>query len=236
MRIDPMGAAILDYQTTGKAARLRVVSSMFDDDEIPVAHLFRTYAEMPPLEQKALEEARGRVLDIGAGAGCHSLVLQERGMEVTSVDISLKSCEAMRLRGMRDVRCLNILQSKIEYPFDTILLLMNGTGIAGTAERLPMMLEKVAAFLAPGGQILIDSSDLKYLYEDEDGAFDIDLLGPYYGEVDYTMVYKGKRGERFMWLYADYGLLASAATQAGLQCELVMEGEHYDYLARITRK
>lgn len=233
---DPMGTAILDYQTTGRAARLKVLSSMFEDDEIPVPHLFRSFSEMPPLEQKALALAHGRVLDIGAGAGCHSLVLQERGLDVTAVDISHKSCEAMRLRGLRDVRCVDILSAAIPDRYDTILLLMNGTGIAGTADRLPAMLETVATLLAEGGEILIDSSDLKYLYENEDGSFDIDLMGPYYGEVDYQMSYKGKRGEPFMWLYSDYGLLDSAAAQVGLRCELLQEGEHYDYLARLTRK
>lgn len=236
MSSDPMGTAILDYQTTGRAARLKVLSSMFDDDEIPVSHLFRALSEMPPLEQKALSLARGRVLDVGAGAGCHSLVLQENGMDVTAVDISQMSCEAMRLRGLRDVRCLDILSVAIPDKYDTVLLLMNGTGIAGTADRLPFLLSRVAALLAEGGEILIDSSDLKYLYENEDGSFDIDLMGPYYGEVDYQMSYKGKRGEPFMWLYSDFGLLSSAAAQAGLKCELVAEGEHYDYLARITRK
>lgn len=233
-RKDPMGAAILDYQTTGRAGRLRVLSSMFDEDEIPVAHLFRSPAEMPPLEQRALAEARGKVLDVGAGAGCHSLALQQRGMEVCAADISALSCEAMRLRGIRDVRCLDVLRDHINDRFDTILLLMNGTGIAGTLGRLPAFLGRMAALLAGGGQILIDSSDLKYLYENEDGSYDIDLLSAYYGEVDYRMVYKSVRGDSFDWLYADPQALEKAAAEAGLRCEILLEGEHYDYLARLT--
>lgn len=231
-----MGQAILDYRTTGKANRLRVLSSLFEDDEIPVEHLFRPYEEMPVIEREAICQSRGRVLDIGAGAGCHSLVLQERGLQVTALDYSEKSCEAMRLAGLTDVRCLDILNCEISDRYDTILLLMNGTGIAGTPERLPMMLTRVGDLLAEGGQILIDSSDLKYLYENEDGSFDIDLMGPYYGQVDYRMVYGRIRGEVFDWLYADFGLLTAAAEEAGLSCTLVREGDHYDYLARLTRK
>ena len=98
---DPMGAAIRDYQSKGKASRLRVLSSMFDEDEMPVAHLFRTFNQMPRLEQKALSMAKGRVLDIGAGAGCHALALQERGLEVKAIDISPLSCEVMSERGVR---------------------------------------------------------------------------------------------------------------------------------------
>lgn len=234
---DPMGSAILEYQKTGKAAKLRVLSSQFEEDEIPVAHLFRSEEDMPELEKTALSMARGRVLDIGAGAGCHSIILQERGLDVTSVDISPLSCEAMKMRGLKDVRCMDILNDEGEGPwyhsFDTILMLMNGTGIAGKAEGLKPMLRKVSELLTPDGCILIDSSDLQYLYLNEDGSFDIDLCGAYYGEVDYRMVYRNVKGKPFDWLYADYSLLATTCGKCGLKSEIVAEGDHYDYLAKI---
>ncbi|MBV3401917.1 class I SAM-dependent methyltransferase [Prevotella copri] len=242
---DPMGAAILDFQQHGKAARLRVLSSMFEEDEMPVKHLFRSTREMPMLEQKALQLAKGRVLDIGAGAGCHALALQEKGLAVKAIDISPLSCEAMKLRGVKDAECINLFdphlssgnhsgenQEQFEGGFDTILLLMNGTGIAGKIENLPALFLRLKALLNPGGQILIDSSDLKYIYENEDGSFDINLNGAYYGEVDYQMIYKNVKGDRFDWLYVDFPLLKSIAETCGLHGELVEEGEHYDYLAR----
>ena len=241
---DPMGAAILDFQQHGKAARLRVLSSMFEEDEMPVKHLFRSTREMPMLEQKALQLAKGRVLDIGAGAGCHALALQEKGLAVKAIDISPLSCEAMKLRGVKDAECINLFdlhlssgnhsgenQEQFESGFDTILLLMNGTGIAGKIEHLPALFLRLKALLNPGGQILIDSSDLKYIYENEDGSFDINLNGAYYGEVDYQMIYKNVKGDRFDWLYVDFPLLKSIAETCGLHGELVEEGEHYDYLA-----
>lgn len=243
---DPMGAAILDFQQHGKAARLRVLSSMFEEDEMPVKHLFRSTREMPMLEQKALQLAKGRVLDIGAGAGCHALALQEKGLAVKAIDISPLSCEAMKLRGVKDAECINLFdphlssgnhsgenQEQFEGGFDTILLLMNGTGIAGKIEHLPALFQRLKALLNPGGQILIDSSDLKYIYENEDGSFDINLNGAYYGEVDYQMIYKDVKGDCFDWLYVDFPLLKSIAETCGLHGELVEEGEHYDYLARI---
>lgn len=261
---DPMGAAILDYQQMGKAGKLRVLSSMFEEDEMPVKHLFRTYQEMPMLEQKALDLARGNVLDVGAGAGCHALALQEHiGAQETSevnsktnnissvkaIDISPLSCEAMRLRGVKDVECINLFDEHLSDSYDTILLLMNGTGIAGKIANLPAIFLRLKALLCPNGQVLIDSSDLKYIYENEDGSFDINLAGAYYGEVDYQMVYDGIKktadngkpqkaipinGEPFDWLYVDFPLLKSIAESCGLHCELIAEGEHYDYLARIT--
>ena len=230
---DPMGAAIRDYQNKGKASRLRVLSSMFDEDEMPVAHLFRTFNQMPRLEQKALSMAKGRVLDIGAGAGCHALALQERGLEVKAIDISPLSCEVMKERGVKDVECVNLFNQQLQGKYDTLLLLMNGTGIAGKLNRLSMLLNRLKELLAEGGQILIDSSDLKYIYENEDGSMDIDLNAPYYGEVDYQMQYKNIKGEPFDWLYTDPMLLASISKQCGLNCEIVEEGENYDFLARL---
>ena len=230
---DPMGAAIRDYQNNGKASRLRVLSSMFDEDEMPVAHLFRTFNQMPRLEQKALSMAKGRVLDIGAGAGCHALALQERGLEVKAIDISPLSCEVMKERGVKDAECLNLFNPQLQGKYDTLLLLMNGTGIAGKLNRLSMLLNRLKELLAEGGQILIDSSDLKYIYENEDGSMDIDLNAPYYGEVDYQMQYKNIKGEPFDWLYTDPMLLASISKQCGLNCEIVEEGENYDFLARL---
>ncbi len=169
-----MGQAIADYHSTGQASRLRVFSSMFDEDEIPVAHLFRTYDQMPLLERQAMDLCRGRVLDVGAGAGCHALLLQERGLAVTAIDVSPLSCGVMRERGLADVRQCDIMQCDLKEQFDTILLMMNGLGIAGTVERLPDLLNHLRTMLSDDGQILTDSSDLRYIFEDEDGHHDWD--------------------------------------------------------------
>ena len=234
-REDPMGAAIRDYFRQGKSAQLKVLSSLFDDDEMPVAHLFRSYHEMPPLEQRALNEARGKVLDVGAGAGCHALALQERGLDVTAVDISPLSCETMKERGVANVECVNIFNQRFQECFDTLLLLMNGTGIAGKLSRLPQLLSRLKQLMNPGAQILIDSSDLRYVYEDENGVLDVDLDGAYYGEVDYQMTYRNIIGKSFDWLYADSVVLAECCRQCGLKCEILAQGNHYDYLARIVQ-
>lgn len=231
---DPMGSAISNYYKNGRAAHLRVLSSMFEEDEMPIAHLFRSEQEMPQLEKRALTLVRGRVLDVGAGAGCHALALQEKGFEVKAIDVSPLSCDVMKARGIEDVECVNLFNSELQGKFDTILLLMNGTGIAGKLSRLPLLLNRLKELMAEGAQILIDSSDLKYIYENEDGSMDIDLDGNYYGEVDYQMVYKNVKGDSFDWLYVDSTLLTASCEQCGLKCEIIEEGEHYDYLAQIT--
>ena len=84
---DPMGNAIYDYFCKGQAGRLRVFSPQFDEDEIPVETLFREYDEMPELERMALDMARGKILDVGAGSGCHSVALLDMNKDVEAVAV-----------------------------------------------------------------------------------------------------------------------------------------------------
>ena len=230
---DPMGAAIYDYHKTGKADTLVVRSSMFDDDEIPVADLFRTFRDMPRLEQIALEMAQGCILDVGAGSGCHSLELLKMGKEAVAIDISPLSVNVMLERGL-PARQVNFYDPAFEDRFDTVLMLMNGTGIIGNLDNIGQFFERLKALLQPEGSVLIDSSDLRYLFEEEDGSIMIDLADEYYGQLDYQMQYKDVVGEPFDWLYLDFNTLAYYAEEYGFCAELVAEGEHYDYLARLT--
>ena len=225
---DPIGAAIADYFKRHKADRLRVFSSQFDEDEIPVEELFRTEKQMPLLERTALQMATGRILDVGAGSGCHSLALQEAGKEVHAIDISPLSVEVMKQRGVRSVSQTD--------EYDTILMLMNGSGIIGKLENLPDFFRKMKLLLRPGGCVLMDSSNLSYLFEEEDGSIVIDLAGDYYGEVDFQMQYKNVKGDSFDWLYIDFQTLSLYAAENGFTAELVKEGTHYDYLAKLSRQ
>lgn len=211
-------------------------SSQFDEDEIPVRTLFRTEKQMSPLERTALQLASGRILDVGAGSGCHSLALQAAGKEVEAIDISPLSVEAMRRRGVGQAMQANLFSDSFCGAYDTLLMLMNGSGIIGRLENLPAFFRKAKQLLRPGGSILMDSSDLRYLYEDEDGSFVIDIAGDYYGEVDFRMQYKQVEGDPFDWLYIDFQTLSLYAAQNGFTAELVKEGKHYDYLARLRPK
>lgn len=229
---DPMGAAIYDYHFNGSADTLIVHSSMFEDDEISVPDLFRSFEDMPELEKIALEEAEGRILDVGAGSGCHSLALKRMGKEAVAIDISGLSVEVMKHRGV-DARQVNLYDEAFSERFDTVLMLMNGTGIIGTLDNMPAFFTRIRQLLSPGGSLIIDSSDLRYLFEEEDGSLMIDLADDYYGLLDYQMEYKGVKGEPFDWLYVDFDTLAFYAEENGFSAELVAEGEHYDYLARL---
>ena len=230
---DAMGAAIMDYHRNGKADVLRVFSSQFEEDEIPVEDLFREYDDMPELERLALELAEGDILDVGAGSGCHSLALQKMGKHPVAIDISPLSVEVMKERGV-DARQINLYDESFAERFDTVLMLMNDTGIIGTLDNMPVFFERMRQLLKPDGSVLIDSSDLRYLFEEEDGSLMIDLADDYYGLLDYQMQYKDVLGEPFDWLYVDFETLAFYAEENGFTAELLAEGEHYDYLARLA--
>ncbi|MEL1245767.1 class I SAM-dependent methyltransferase [Flavobacterium sp. DGU11] len=232
---DLFGKAILDYQTGNAPEDLITETSISEEDEMSVAYLFRSYKDMPELEKKALQLANGRVLDVGCGAGSHSLYLQnEKKLDVLAIDISQNAIEACKLRGVNNAVRTNVLELENE-KFDTIILLMNGTGIFGKLKNISDYLQKLKSLLNDGGQILLDSSDIIYMFdEDEDGGKWIPSDIDYYGEVKFTVKYKGETEAPFDWLYLDYNTLQNAAHANGFNCELVMEGEHFDYLARLT--
>ena len=229
-----MGRAIADYHKTKKASKLRVFSPMFEEDEIPLTTLFRSYDSMPKIERKALDLAKERILDVGAGAGCHSLVLQERGLDVTAIDISPLSVETMKERGVKKVLEQDFFT--LEGQYDTILMLMNGIGIVGTLERLPEFFKQLDKILAPRGQVLCDSSDISYVFETDDGIIELPDDMSYYGEHSFQMRYKDTIGKPFNWLYIDADTLREKAWGSGYTVEVIAEGEHYDYLARITKR
>ena len=229
---DLFGKALLDYQNGNYTEDLITSTSISDEDELPLPYLFRSYKEMPKLEQKALQLAKGKVLDVGCGSGSHSLFLQSKGIDVKAIDISKGAIEVTKLRGVLNSEIKDVLDETDT--FDTIILLMNGTGIFQELSQVSKYLKHLKSLLKPHGQILIDSSDITYMYEDDDGGVWQNMNSDYYGELDYFLSYKGEDETPMKWLYLDFNTLLTACRAVGLQCELVIEGEHYDYLARLS--
>jgi cyclopropane fatty-acyl-phospholipid synthase-like methyltransferase len=232
---DLMGRAIWDYYYQENPEDLQTETSISELDDLPVSYLFRDYQEMNALEKKALELASGKVLDVGAGAGSHSLYLQnERKLEVTALDISPKSIEVCKARGVKNAICEDLLQFS-EKNFDTVLLLMNGTGIFQSLEHIDQYLQKLKSLVAENGQILIDSTDILYMYDqDEDGGVLVPATG-YYGELDYYLHYKGESELPMKWLYLDFDTLENAAIANGFKIQKIEQLED-SYLAQLTLK
>jgi SAM-dependent methyltransferase len=232
---DPFGEAIHDYFEKGKAPDLIVNSNYTENEEIAASWFFRTEKEMPAVERTALKRCNGKVLDVGAAAGCHTLLLQKKGFNVTALEKSEKAAEVMKKRGIQKVICGDIYQFS-ENQFDTILLLMNGAGIGETIAGLEMLLTHIKTLLTEKGQILIDSTDIKYLFKEEDGSLWIDLANDaYYGEMEYDVKYK-KSVSKFKWLFVDFDTLKKVAKKAGLNCILIENGENHDFLAQLKLK
>lgn len=232
---DLIGQAIWDFYHNKSEDDLLTETSISEIDELPVEYFFRDFQEMNSIEQKALELSKGKVLDIGAGAGSHSLYLQnERKLEVLALDNSPKSIEVCELRGVKKVFCSDILDFRNQ-TFDTILLLMNGTGIFESLDRIDVYLEKLYSLLNENGQVLIDSTDILYMYDrDEDGGVTVPA-DHYYGEVDYFIHYKLDTEKPIKWLYLDFETFKRAAENNGFKIEKILQQED-SFLARLTKK
>ena len=230
---DPYGQGLLSYLHGNDQAAFTVACSIAEPDEWPVSLFFRAFDEMPEIEQKALLNTCGSVLDVGAGAGSHTLWLQQQGIQATALDISLGAVEVMKQRQCAQVEQADYFQFSGQ-KFDTLLFLMNGIGITGKLERLPLFFQKARELLNPGGKILLDSSDILYMFTEDDGSVMLNLNGDYYGELIYSFNFEQQKGEPFDWLFVDFDTLKSQAKKAGFRCNKIAEDDHFLYLAELT--
>ncbi|MGM0635895.1 MAG: class I SAM-dependent methyltransferase [Bacteroidota bacterium] len=226
---DIFGQAISDYFFQNDPKDIDVYADDFEKDTIPTHYLFRKYAEMPKIEQIALQKCKGKILDVGCGAGSHMLELQQSGKNIKGIDISPGAIEICKKRGLKNTECIDFFELKNQ-TYDCILMLMNGIGFVGKIDQLKGFFDQLKKLLHPNGQVLLDSSDLKYLYEEG-----IDLNSPtYYGEIQYQLGYKKDKSEVFNWLYLDFESLAFLAELNGFVATKICDGPHYDYLAKLT--
>lgn len=231
---DPLGKAIEVYQQKpSKKLEIIVHSKVCDDDVIPVHYLFRTYKDFPKIEKIAIDHCQGKTLDVGAGAGAHTLYLKQKGIDIHAIDISERAIRYIQSLGI-PARKLNFFDLQAE-SYDTILMLMNGIGIAGELANLEQTLLKCYQLLNDNGQVLLDSSDIIYLFTEEDGSIWMDLNAHYYGDFDYQMEFDGEKTDWFKWLFVDFEKLKNIAEKIGFHVELLHE-EDTSYLARLIKK
>lgn len=224
---DILGKAIASYFEGDKKSKLWINNTYGDPEEMPLDYYFRDKLNMPELEHFALEHCRGKILDIGAAAGAHSLILQDLKQEVTALDISPLLAKTLNVRGINHVIEGNIFNLDTTEKYDTLLLLMNGIGISQSLSGLEMLLGKLKLLLNKKGQILFDSSDVSYLYNEELPQ------DKYHGEIEYQYEYKGEKGDWFSWLYVDFENIRKAASKNGLKAELLAQDEDEHFLCRL---
>lgn len=225
--MDVFGLALSDFYKKGDTDILWLYNSYDEPEEMPIDIFFRDGEEMPDLEHKALSLCYGKTLDVGAGVGSHTLMLQEMGIDVTAIDISAPAVKIMQQRGVKKAFEQDLFLTTDKY--DTLLFLMNGIGLTGTLAGFADFLEKAKNLIHTDGQLIFDSSDISYLYEG--------LPKPqnkYFGEVSYRYEYQQQKGNWFNWLYLDQQTLIHIANQHGWQCEIVFDDGEDQYLARLS--
>ncbi len=238
MDLDPWKphAAAMQAYHRGKHDAVVVVYDDFERDEVPVSYFFRGPDQFPEVEQLALELCRGRVLDVGAGSGCHSLVLQDRGLEVTAIEILPSMVRILKERGVHDARAATWMDLQAE-PFDTVLMMMNGLGLTETLAGLRRFFSEARRLVRRGGQVLADSTDVRARLDVEAGRTGAleRADGRYVGELHFQIEYEGQKGEPFPQLYVDANTLIRYAREEDWGCDIVREPDEYgNYLARLT--
>ena len=227
---DPLGAMMIDYLNGRKDAFVEVDSTTLEMWTMTGEKMFRSYSQMDDMERLALQLSEGRVLDVGAGSGCHSLYLQQKGEEVDALDISPGCIRVMAERGVKNLlhQTLFSLEGR---KYRTVLMLMNGLGICGTLGGCNLFLQFIKTLLEEGGQVLADSTDLSALYDevDESGL----SQESYFGETEFIMKYQGISSDPFNWIYMDFRTLKALVEFNGLSCEQISTDERGKYLARI---
>ena len=229
---DIFGKALKTYFLDPENQNITTWTNLTDEDDVSLSYFFRDFEKMPSIEKKALELARGKILDVGCGTGSHSLYLQNLcDHNVTSLDVSEGAIYVAEKRGVKKTKHISIWDFE-ETGFDTILLLMNGMGIGKTIAELPKLLKHLKKLIAAEGKILVDSSDLIYLFEKEDIALWKEDK-TYYGEVDFGIRFQGK-SEEFPWLYIDPKTLEKVSKSCGFQFIIIEQGENFDFLAQLS--
>jgi len=229
---DPIGFAASDFYDHGiKNGEIEVLSEIIGDDIIPVQLFFRERSDLPKIEKIALEQCYGKVLDIGAGAGSNALMLQDK-CDVTAIDISNGLVEIMKKRGVKDARKISFFEMKQE-KYDTIFMMMNGIGFVGDIDGLEAFFVKAKSMMNIGAKIIFDTTDVTYLYEEDEDLSLLDTGHDYLGIFDFRMKYKEVEGESFDWLYLDYLTLSAYAHKHGFLVTKLYEDDNHSYLVSL---
>jgi SAM-dependent methyltransferase len=232
----PLGMALQDFARGDKDATITLYREDGEKTPLPVAVFFRK-ANAAPLEKVALENCRGRVLDIGAGAGIHCLYLQNKGHSVCGLDILPEACEVMRDSGIKEIFCGTTYKYRGE-PFDTLLIMGRSIGNVETLAGLDDFLADVHRLVRPGGQMILNSLDVRHTDNPQHLAYHeaARRAGRYVGEIRMYLEYKGVKGPMTGYLHVDARTLAEHAAAAGWSCDILFEGDYGNYLAALTKE
>jgi SAM-dependent methyltransferase len=230
---EPLAAALLDHHRSGRARRVNALRADGVSFKIETDEYFTLEGQLEELDALSLDRCRGRVLDVGAGAGRHSLALQRRGHDVVAIDLSPVCSALCRERGVRDSRTFDVMRLASDEPlgrFDSIFFGMQTIGVAGGMKPLEELLRRLSHCLEPGGELIVDSSALREAWDGDE-----EDQSPSRGEIVLSTRYRGLRGESFPWVYLAEEDLADSAQRAGYEMERLARVKSGEYLAVLRR-
>lgn len=235
--MEPYGNALLDYYTGNSNAEI-----LFRRDDgmeviVPADIFFRDQDNFSSIEKEAVKLCRGHVLDIGAGTGSQSLILQNSDYRVTSIDIDFNAVTIMKRRRLKDVQCCNIFEFR-GGKFDTLLMLGHGIGMVETIDGLDRFLEYAHNLIALNGQMLLDSLDVRKT-TDKNNLTYLEAnhkAGRYIGEIRMQCEYQDKKGPYYGWLQVDEETLKNYAELNGWKYQTIRSEKNGDYLARLVEQ
>jgi 2-polyprenyl-3-methyl-5-hydroxy-6-metoxy-1,4-benzoquinol methylase len=235
--MEPLGRALLAYFEGDREAQLVIHRDDGVDEPMPISHFFRDPSEFTEVENKAIELCSGRVLDAGAGTGLHSVVLQQKGLPVTAIDISPQAVDVMSRRGVSDAHAANIYEFE-GGPFGTVLMMGHGIGMVETIDGLDRFLDHTRGLVSEGGQLLLDSRDVRRTDDPSHLAYHETnrKAGRYIGEIRLHLSFREVPGPRCGWLHVDAETLAERGIANGWTSEVVLEEEDCHYLARLRKR
>jgi len=233
----PYGLALIDYYNGDSSATVTIIRDDGKKFQVPAQKFFNDSPNFSKIEQVAIDLCFGNVLDIGAGTGRHSLVLQNKGLNVFAIDIAPQAVDIMKKNGIKSAKCIDIYDFK-GYKFDTLLMLMHGIGMTENLAGLNRFLHHAHSLINPNGILVFDSLDVRVNNTPENIEYQEKnkLMNRYFGEIHMQFEYKGIKGEPCIWLHVDPETLISESLKAGWNCEIIHKEPWGDYLAKLTEK
>ena len=201
---------------------------------------FSEYRQWSPLEKRAVKLAKGRILDVGCGAGRHALYLQAKGFDVTGIDNSPGAIKICKLRGLTKaiIRPISDADKFKLASFDTILMMGNNFGLFGSRENARIILKKFASITAPDARIIAKTLN-PYITANS-------LHPPYHranrrrgrlgGQIRMRVRYGATVGEWFDYLFVSPEEMQEILCNTDWQIEELLNAVEANYVAVIQKK
>ncbi len=236
--VDAFGRALMDY-SKGKDLIEIVHRDDGQVDEMSIVRYFTDYPRWQDFERDILMYVQGRVLDIGAGAGRHSLYLQKQGFEVHAIDISPGAVEVMKQRGVKRVYLMDL--RRLHFPvgyFDSILMMFNNFGLAGTIKETKKLLKALYRISTPRARIVATTVDpyktdnpAHLAYHEKNRR-----EGRPAGQVTLRIEYGGEKGDWFSLLMVSLEELKDLIKETGWTILRIVEAKEGGFYGLVLQK